>query len=86
MSRLIGGDYCPICGQKLICSDCNGTGKVGQNISTTFCCGAMRSSNYCPICGKSLISNYSKETMCLSCWGTGRIPHITCPGIKMDEL
>jgi len=85
MSRLIGGDYCQICGQKLICPTCNGTGKLGQNVSTTFCCRALRSSDYCPICGKSLKSNYSKERICFSCNGDGRILHI-CTLIKTDEL
>lgn len=75
MSLFSSDKYCSKCGESLTCSHCGGTGEVGEDKFTTFCCGQKRSSSYCPVCGRLLTFNYSKKSKCLFCID-GRIIHV----------
>lgn len=59
-------NICDRCGENLLCSSCNGTGKDPFSSSTSSL------SNRCDQCGKRLKTQSQK---CITCNGTGKAYH-----------
>ena len=65
---------CKKCGAFILCKSCWGTGKIGKDSFSEYCCGKSRTSNYCPDCGRTLL--YSTESKCRNCNGAGIVLHV----------